>query len=317
MSDQPTLADRQAASMADLLSILELEHLGAASIQVAGAGGEDMGSMGTDSADIFEGRSQKQPHNRVYGGQVLSQSLIAASRTIREEHPDRLPHSLHAYFMRAGDDTLPIRFAVERMRDGRSFSTRRVHAIQHGRPILSLTASFQDPSGGLDHHDPMPEVPAPEELPSIADIFGGIDHPRAQHLASRPVDHRYVEGDITMKAASEAVARQNVWIRAVGVVDDDPFLQSAVLAYMSDYSLLESVLRRHERIWTDPSLRVASLDHSMWFHRRVDPSQWLLYSQESPSAQGGRGLGIGRVFTRDGALATTITQEGMIRVKGD
>lgn len=314
MSDQPSLPERQAAAMADLLSILELEDLGVATIRVAGIGGEEMEVVGTDRADIFEGRTQKMPHNRVYGGQVLSQSLIAASLTVREEHPDRLPHSLHAYFLRAGDDTQPIRFAVERMRDGRSFSARRVHAIQNGRPILSLTASFQEGAGGLDHHDPMPDVAAPEDLPSIADIFGGIDHPRAQHLASRPVEHRYVEGDIAMQVP-EHVARQNVWVRAVSEVRDDPFLQAAVLAYMSDYTLLESVLRRHGRPWIDPSLRVASLDHSMWFHRPVDPSQWLLYSQESPSAQGGRGLGIGRVFTREGALATTITQEGMIRVK--
>lgn len=316
MSDQPSLPERQAAAMADLLSILELEALGVATIRVAGIRGEEMEVMGTDRADIFEGRSQKMPHNRVYGGQVLSQSLIAASLTVREEHPERLPHSLHAYFLRAGDDTQPIRFAVERMRDGRSFSARRVHAIQGGRPILSLTASFQDDAGGLDHHDPMPDVAPPEALPSIADIFGGIDHPRAQHLASRPVEHRYVEGDIAMQVP-ERSARQNVWIRAVSPVQQDPFLQAAVLAYMSDYTLLESVLRRHGRPWIDPSLRVASLDHSMWFHRPVDPSQWLLYSQESPSAQGGRGLGIGRVFTRNGALATTIAQEGMVRVKED
>lgn len=317
MSDQPSIADRQAAAMADLLSILELQPLGVATIKVSGVDGEETEVMGTDRADIFEGRSQKQPHDRVYGGQVLSQSLIAASRTIREDHPQRVPHSLHAYFMRPGDDTLPIRFAVERMRDGSSFSTRRVHAIQHGRPILSLTASFQDPAGGLDHHDTVPEVAAPETLPSVADIYGRIDHPQAQHLAGRPVEHRYVEGDIAMRVPGDHAARQNVWVRAVGEVEQDPFLQAAVLAYMSDYSLLESVLRRHGRPWIDPRLRVASLDHSMWFHRPVDPSQWLLYSQESPSAQSGRGLGIGRVFTRDGALAATITQEGMVRVKED
>ena len=315
MSEEPTLAERQSASLADLLSILELRELGVATIHISGIDGEDTEVMGTDGADIFEGRSQKMPHNRVYGGQVLSQSLMAASLTVRDEHPDRLPHSLHAYFMRAGDDTLPIRFAVERMRDGRSFSTRRVHAIQHGRPILSLTASFQDPAGGLDHHDVMPEVAAPEELASIAEIFGGMDHPRAQHLAARPVEHRYVEGDIAMQITGDHVAAQHVWIRAVNEVGEDPFLRAAVLAYMSDYTLLESVLRRHGRVWVDPSLRVASLDHSMWFHRPADPAQWLLYAQESPSAQGGRGLGIGRVFTRDGALAATITQEGMIRIK--
>ena len=317
MSEESTLADRQASSLADLLSILELQEMGAATIQISGIGGEETEVMGADRADIFEGRSQRMPHNRVYGGQVLSQSLIAASRTVREEHPERVPHSLHAYFMRAGDDTLPIRFAVERMRDGRSFSTRRVHAIQRGRPILSLTASFQDPAGGLDHHDPMPDVPAPEDLPSVADIFGGIDHPRAQHLAARPVDHRYVEGDIAMRVPGEHEARQHVWIRAVGEIPDDPFLRAAVLAYLSDYTLLESVLRRHGRPWIDQSLRVASLDHSMWFHRPADPSEWLLYSQEAPSAQSGRGLGVGRVFTRDGALTTTVTQEGMIRVKED
>lgn len=315
MSEEPTLAERQSAAMADLLSILELQPIGVATIRISGVAGEDAEVMGTDSADIFEGRSQKMPHNRVYGGQVLSQSLMAASMTVRDEHPERLPHSLHAYFMRAGDDTQPIRFAVERMRDGRSFSTRRVHAIQDSRPILSLTASFQDPAGGLDHHDPVPEVPAPEGLASIADIFGEVDHPRAQHIAARPVEHRYVEGDIAMRVPGEHESRQHVWMRAIGEVEDDPFLRAAVLAYMSDYSLLESILRRHGRPWIDQSLRVASLDHSMWFHRPVDPSQWLLYAQESPSAQSGRGLGIGRVFTRDGTLTTTITQEGMVRVK--
>lgn len=316
MSQEPTVEERQARSMADLLSVLRLRRLGTATIHIAGVD-NDEATVGGSEADVYLGESQKQPHDRVYGGQVLAQSLMAASLTIREEHPDRLPHSLHAYFMRPGDDTQPIRFSVERMRDGRSFSTRRVHAMQYGKPILSLTASYQDPAGGLDHHDPMPDVPPPEELPSMAERYAGIDHPRARHLVGRPVDHRYVEGDIAMRVDGAHVAAQNVWIRAVGDLGDDPYLQASVLAYLSDYTLLESVLRRHGRTWVDGTLRVASLDHSMWFHRRVDPSRWLLYSQESPSAQGGRGLGIGRVFTRDGSLATTIAQEGMVRVKQD
>ncbi|NYF99252.1 acyl-CoA thioesterase II [Janibacter cremeus] len=315
MTDDLTPAERQARSLADLLSVLELQRLGTATITVTGI--DDTDNVSSREADVYIADSLVQPHHRVYGGQVLAQSLMAASLTVRDEHPQRLPHSLHAYFMRPGDDTQPIRFSVERMRDGRSFSARRVHAMQHGRPILSLSASYEDPANGLDHHDEMPDVPAPEDLPAVADKFAAIDHPRAQYLVGRPVDHRYVDGDITMQPGDARRARQDVWFRLLGEVGTDPYLQASVLAYMSDYTLLESVLRRHGRTWTDPSLRVASLDHSMWFHRIVDPAQWLLYSQESPSAQGGRGLGVGKVFTRDGLLTTTIAQEGMIRVKDD
>lgn len=316
MTDDLTPAERQARSLADLLSILELRRLGTGTITVTGVDDVSVG-VGSPQIDVYEGDSLKQPHNRVYGGQVLAQSLTAANLTIRDEHPGRLPHSLHAYFLRPGDDTLPIRFSVERMRDGRSFSARRVHALQHDRTILSLTVSYQDPAGGLDHHDEMPDAPAPEDLPPVADKFATIDHPRAHHLVGRPVDHRYVDGDITMQVDGAHAARQDVWFRLLGEVGADPYRQAAVLAYMSDYTLLESVLRRHGRTWMDPSLRVASLDHSMWFHRIIDPSQWLLYSQDSPSAQGGRGLGVGKVFTRDGVLTTTIAQEGMVRVKDD
>ncbi len=308
-----TPAQRQERALTDLLSILELRRLGTATINLTGV--DEGPDIGSSQADVYEGDSLVQPHHRVYGGQVLAQSLMAASLTVREEFPQRLPHSLHAYFMRPGDDTRPIRFTVERMRDGRSFSARRVHAMQHGKPILALSASYEDPAGGLDHHDEMPDVPGPEDLPSLSDRLAGIDHPRAQHIVGRPVDHRYVDTDITVQADRDHVARQDVWFRLLGEVGADPFRQASVLAYISDYTLLESILRRHGRAWSDPSLRVASLDHSMWFHRIVDPAQWLLYSQESPSAQGGRGLGIGKVFTRDGVLAATIAQEGMIRVK--
>lgn len=308
-----TPAQRQERALTDLLSILELRRLGTATINLTGV--DEGPDIGSSQADVYEGDSLVQPHHRVYGGQVLAQSLMAASLTVREEFPQRLPHSLHAYFMRPGDDTRPIRFTVERMRDGRSFSARRVHAMQHGKPILALSASYEDPAGGLDHHDEMPDVPGPEDLHSLSDRLAGIDHPRAQHIVGRPVDHRYVDTDITVQADRDHVARQDVWFRLLGEVGADPFRQASVLAYISDYTLLESILRRHGRAWSDPSLRVASLDHSMWFHRIVDPAQWLLYSQESPSAQGGRGLGIGKVFTRDGVLAATIAQEGMIRVK--
>lgn len=314
MSEQSGLTAQQEASLADLLAILRLEPLGSAQIRIDGVDGEEAVAVSSGAADVFIGQSIKQPHNRVFGGQVLAQALMATSLTVRDEHEGRLPHSLHAYFMRPGDDTLPIRFAVERMRDGRSFSTRRVHAIQHGKPILSLTASFQDPAGGLDHHAEMPEVTAPAELPSLSDLFATIDHPRAQHLAARPADHRYVEGHIAFEPSAEPTAVQHVWMRAIGEIDDDPYVRAAVLAYMSDYSLLEPVLRRHGRTWTDRAMSVASLDHTMWFHRPFDPSAWLLYAQESPSAQGGRGLGIGKVFSEDGTLVATIAQEGMVRV---
>ena len=301
--------------MAELLAVLQLTPLGTARILVEGLSGQESADVGDFRADVFTAESIRQPHGRIYGGQVLAQSLIAASHTIRDEHPGRLPHSLHAYFMRPGDDARPVRFAVERMRDGRSFSTRRVHALQQGKPILSLTASFQDPADGLEHHVAAPEVPGPDGLASMADIFGAIDHPRAQQLAARPVEHRYVEPHIAFEVPHESVAAQHVWVRALSEVADDPFLRAAVLAYISDYTLLESILRRHGKVWTDTSLRVASLDHSMWFHRSFDPAAWLLYAQESPSAQSGRGLGVGRFFTQDGTLVATVAQEGMVRVK--
>lgn len=301
--------------MAELLTALDLEPLGTARIRIEGLDGEELTDSGVAQADVFTASSLPQPHHRIYGGQVLAQSLMAASLTVQDGHPGRLPHSLHAYFMRPGDDTRPVRLAVERMRDGRSFSTRRVHALQHGQPILSLTASFQDPADGLDHQDAMPTVPGPAGLPSLADTFAGIDHPRAQHLAERPVEHRYLGPHVSYEPAPERVAAQCVWVRALGEIADDPYLRAAVLAYISDYTILEPVIRRHGKAWVDRSLRAASLDHSMWFHRPVDPSEWLLYSEESPSAQSGRGLGLGRFFTQDGRLVATVAQEGMVRVK--
>jgi acyl-CoA thioesterase-2 len=314
-----TQSSRDFDPLADLLDTLDLKELGTARITVQGVGNDPATELGESGATVFIGRSQKMPHGRVFGGQVLAQCVIAAGRTVADiDDGDgaRRIHSLHGYFMRPGDDTQPIRFAVERMRDGRSFSTRRVHALQGGLPILSMIASFQEEAGGLEHQDPMPQVPSPNTLPSLGDIFGGIDHPGAQHLVKRPVEHRHVEPTVFVEPAPDLVAHQSVWMKAIGDLPDDPLIHAAVLAYASDYTLLEPVLRRHGITWTDDRLRPASLDHAMWFHRPVEVDDWVLYSQESPSASGGRGLGIGRMFAADGTLVATVAQEGMLRIKG-
>lgn len=305
--------------LADLLDVLDLAELGTAQISVTGLHGQDAAAaIGATSARVFEGKSQKQAHGRVFGGQVLAQCVIAAGRTVGDVDGTgpRPIHSLHGYFMRPGDDTLPIRFAVEEMRDGRSFSTRRVHAIQKGAPIMSLNASFQKRSGGVDHQIPMPSVPDPEELRTLADILQAMEAPTAEAvIRQRPIEHRPVEMSAYFASDAEPVPEQHIWMRAVGALPDDPLLHAAVLTYCSDYSLLEPVLQRHRLTWGDPNLRVASLDHSMWFHREARLDEWLLYTLSSPSAESGRGLGIGHMFRRDGTLVATVAQEGMIRVK--
>ncbi len=273
----------------------------------------DLAAQGQDAQgqDLFVGASQPQPHGRVFGGQVLGQTLVAAGRTVPESRP---VHSMHGYFLRPGDSGEPITFAVERLRDGRSFSARRVHAIQFGAPILSMIASFQDDSPGFDHHDPMPDVPDPESLPTIHELIGRIDHPVAQYWSrARAIDLRHVEAPIYWEAGTERVAHQAVWMRTVAPMPDDPLMHRAVLGYASDYTLLESVLRRHGATWAMPGLKAASLDHAMWWHRPVRADEWLLYAQASPSASGARGLGLGRIFTRDGVLVATVAQEGMLR----
>jgi len=261
--------------------------------------------------ELYVGASQPQPLGRVFGGQVLGQTLVAAGRTV---DPDRPVHSMHGYFLRAGDSDEPITFAVERLRDGRSFSARRVHAIQFGKPILSMIASFQDQAPGFDHQDTMPDVPAPETLPTVLDLLGHIDHPVAQYWArARAIDLRHVEAPIFWQAGAERVAHQAVWMRTVAPMPDDPLLHRAVLGYASDYTLLESVLRRHGATWAMPGLKAASLDHAMWWHRPARADEWLLYAQASPSASGARGLCTGRIFSRDGRLVATVAQEGMLR----
>jgi acyl-CoA thioesterase-2 len=263
--------------------------------------------------DIFTGPSQWQPHGRVFGGQVLAQSVLAAMRTVPE---DRFVHSMHGYFLRPGDVALPITFSVDRIHDGRSFATRRTQAFQSGVPILSMIASFQTEDEGIEHQATMPEgLPDPESLPSGAETLQGIDHPVARAWATgRPFDMRHIPSPIWFTVEGEHVPHQAVWIKAIGTLPDDPNLHRASLAYLSDYSILESVLRAHGLAWGTPGLSVASLDHAMWWHRFGRVDEWLLYVQESPNAIGGRGLSLGRIYNREGVLLASVAQEGMVRI---
>jgi acyl-CoA thioesterase-2 len=283
--------------LAELISTLNLT-------QLEGAPGRE---------DLFEGPSQWMPHGRVYGGQVLAQSLVAAARTIDGERP---VHSMHGYFLRAGDIGLPITFSVDRLRDGRSFSTRRVQAFQEGEPIFSMIASFQEVDPGLDHQDAFPQgITQPEDLPTAAALMGDNPHPVAQYWAkARPFDMRHVDRPIYFTVEGKQVAHQAVWLKSLGPLPDSDAMHTAALAYLSDYTILESIYRRHGIAWAHPGLKTASLDHAMWFHRQARVDDWLLYVQESPSAKGGRGLALGRLFTRDGVLLATVAQEGMVRV---
>lgn len=267
------------------------------------------------SEDIFTGISQNMPFGRVYGGQVLAQAVIAAERTIPD---DRVVHSMHGYFLRPGDSTKGITFSVDRIHDGRSFATRRTQAYQEGVPIFSMIASFQHSDPGLDHQDPMPEgLPEPDELAVVESHLEEL-HPRSKRLyAERPVDMRHVPSPIYTEVKGERVPRQAVWMRTRAPLPDDPRLHRAALAYMSDFTIGESVLRAHGVAWSTPGLRVASLDHAMWWHRFGRVDDWLLYVQESPSSRGGRGLSTGRIFTRDGALIATVAQEIMVRVPAE
>jgi acyl-CoA thioesterase-2 len=268
--------------------------------------------------DIFRGRSPQVGWQRVFGGQVIGQALMAAQRTIE---PGRIVHSLHAYFMRPGDPSVPIIYQVERIRDGSSFNTRRVVAIQHGKAIFALSCSFQIEEPGFDHQAGMPDVPPPEKLLGEQQI-------KDQYLAhapsairkywerERPIEIRPVS--LTHYFSSEKLEpRQDVWVRATGPVPDDRLYQAAVLAYLSDMTLLDTSLYAHGTSIFDQRLQVASLDHSMWFHRPDKLDDWLLYTQDSPSASGARGLTRGSLFTRSGVLIASVAQEGLIRKKAD
>jgi len=300
----------------DLLDVLDLTFEGKTTARISSLEGA-VENLYDNEGEVFVGRSQPMPHGRVFGGQVLAQCVVAAGRTMDVDDGDgpRHIHSLHGYFLRPGDANRPIRFLVDRMRDGGSFSARRVHAVQDGRILLSMITSFQELSDGLDHQIPMPDVPHPEDLRPDADLLSRIDHPVAQHAAARAVELRHVERQLIQGTDVERSERQSVWMRLPGHLPDDPHLHAAVLAYASDYSLLEPVMRRHGIMWGDERLRIASLDHGMWFHRPARADQWVLYTQLSPSAQGGRGLGLGHMFSEDGKLLATVGQEGMTRLK--
>nr|WP_213281853.1 acyl-CoA thioesterase II [Cellulomonas hominis] len=265
-----------------------------------------------DGADRFTAHSLPKPGGRVFGGQVVAQALVAAGRTVPG---GRLPHSLHGYFLRAGDIASPIELSVERLRDGRSFSARRTHASQEGEPILSMIASFQEDQEGVELTQPMPDVPAPEDVESAMDRMGHLDHPLARFWTHESAfDVRHVGGSLYLGPAPRPDGHQRVWMRTKGALPDDQLLHRAVLAFACDQIMLEPVLRRAGLSWLTPGLSVASLDHAMWWHRDVQVDDWLLFDQDSPTAQGGRGLGTTRVFSREGVLVATIAQEGMVRV---
>ena len=262
--------------------------------------------------DIFRGRSPDEQRQRVFGGQVAGQALVAAGRTVP---PDRPVHSLHAYFIRPGDTTVPLVYTVDRTRDGRSFTTRRVAAIQHGQTIFTLSASFHHAEPGPEHADPMPDVPPPEQVEPNSERWGrilGQDSPRA---FEGPFDLRSV-GPLSAEALgnpSLRTTRNVVWLRVNGDLPDDPLLHVCLMTYASDMTLLDTVLLGHGLSWADGRTSGASLDHAMWFHRSFRADRWLLYAQESPVAYGARGLARGQVFTHDGKLVVSVMQEGLIR----
>ncbi|WP_206446936.1 acyl-CoA thioesterase [Agrococcus sp. KRD186] len=264
--------------------------------------------------DIFTGKSHPMPHGRVFGGQVMAQAVVAAQRTVEE---DRQIHSVHGYFVRPGDVEQPITFAVERIHDGRSFSTRRVQAYQHGKPIMSMISSFQDLDDGPSSQHAMPQgLPQPEELPSSDELLAAYaEHPQARAVISRPFDIRHVEGPIFLPDPSRPRdGKQHVWIKAKHRLPDEDALHRAALAYLSDYAMLEPIVRMHGAAWTTPGLKAASLDHALWWHRPVRVDEWLLLELETSSSGGGRGLGHGYIYAADGTHVATVAQEGMVRL---
>jgi acyl-CoA thioesterase-2 len=260
--------------------------------------------------NIFRGTSPNERRQRVFGGQVAAQALMAAGRTVEQGRV----HSLHAYFLRPGDPSVPILYEVDRIRDGRSFTTRRVVAIQHGHAIFNLAASFHvDEDGPLEHQFPMPEVPDPEELPTMLERLEPYRDRLAEWFARpHPIDQRHV-GELPW-AASRGDPRQQLWIRADGDLPDDPLLHACVAAYASDMSLFDTMLTPHDVRWDDATFMGASLDHCMWFHRPFRADEWLLYDMDSPTAYGARGLARGFLFARDGRLVVSMVQEGLMRV---
>ena len=281
------------AILADLLTLLKLERI---------------------EERIFRGESRDLGGARVFGGQVLGQALTAASYTV----DDRQVHSLHAYFLVAGDVNAPIVYEVEMARDGKSFSNRRVVAIQHGQPIFNMTASFQVPEEGLEHSAPMPKVPGPEGLADVRelppDVLAKVPEKMRRFVThERPFEFRPVE-PFHIIAPPRAAPVRHIWIKTVDPLPDDADLHRNVLAYVSDYQLVATSTLPHGLSFAEGNVQLASLDHAMWFHRPFRVDEWLLYAMESPNASGGRGLARGQFFTRDGRLVASTAQEGVVRV---
>jgi len=265
----------------------------------------------------FIGESPQTGAQRVFGGQVAGQALVAAGRTV---DPERLVHSLHGYFVRPGDPTEPIQFTVETIRDGRSFSVRRSTAKQHGKTIFFMSASFQVHEEGLDHHSPAPiGVPDPDEVQTMADWLRRYpSRQKAFAAAPQAVDVRYVGDPGWVKPGDRAASEvQRVWMRVNGKLPDDPLIHACALTYASDLSLLDSVLSVHGEVWGPGGVIGASLDHALWLHRPFRADEWFLYDSTSPSASGSRGLASGRMFTRDGRHIASAVQEGLLRRVGE
>lgn len=269
----------------------------------------------TLEVNLFRGSSPQSEWQRVYGGQVLAQALVAATRTLESE---RITHSLHAYFLLPGDPKVPIVYEVERIRDGGSFTTRRVKGIQHGRAMFSMSVSFQKDEPGLEHQIAMPDVPPPEDLPREQELARKLvavlpENMRSYWERERPIEIRPVDTQRYFVRA-ERMAAQHIWMRATGTLPDgDLALHQAVLAYASDFTLLDTALIAHGKLMFDPDMQLASLDHALWFHQPFRADDWLLYVQDSPSASGGRGFCRGSIFTRNGKLVASVTQEGLMR----
>ncbi len=264
--------------------------------------------------NLFRGPRASEGWQRVYGGLVLGQALVAAALTVDESRPI---HSLHGYFLLAGDPEREIVYDVERIRDGGSFTTRRVRAVQHGRAIFSMSASFHRPEAGFEHQSPMPDVPPPEELPNVRDLMDAAtaDLPeamRAYWRRERPIDVRIVDASRYVSREPRP-ASQSIWLKTNGPLNDNQYIHQAVLAYASDFTLLDTALVAHGRLLFDADIQLASLDHAMWFHRPFRADDWLLYTQDSPSASGARAYCRGAVFDRQGRLVASTVQEGLMR----
>ena len=268
--------------------------------------------------NLFRGRSPQAGWQRVYGGQVIGQALVAATRTVDASRP---PHSMHAYFLLPGDPKVPIIYDVDRIRDGKSFTTRRVTARQHGHPIFSMLVSFQVHEEGLDHQARMPDVPPPESLPSESEMRAKMlptmpDPVRRYYERERPIELRPVEFD-RYGGKKYPDGRFHIWIRATARLPDDPAIHQCVLAYASDMTLLDASLAPHGRTLFEREFMAASLDHALWLHRPFRADDWLLYAQDSPNLHGSRGFSRGLIFTRDGMLVASVAQEGLVRQRRD